>query len=427
MSMFTPATPVAIEHRITGLSAIDLFAAAERAKLLAQDDDALAIYDALTRDPDPDIRAEARFRKGMMLTERKRYTEAATAFRAVLDEKPDAAGVRLELARALAALGDEAAARRAIRQARASGLPLEVALAVDQFANALRSPKALGGSIELALAPDTNANRATSARTLDTVIAPLTLSKDARASSSIGVTVSSQVYGHVRLDDRLAVVPRASALGNFYSRREFEDVSSSALLGLDWRDGGTNIVTSFGYTWRWYAHRLYARTQTVNIDLVRALTARSQLTVRTSASRARYAANASQDGALYDLQIGYERAVSARSGAGLSIVTSRQAARDRGYSTLSGGVTSFAWLEVNHVTVFGSATLRRLVGDAKLFLFTDRRQDWLFAGSAGATFRQLTIRGFAPFARLSVERNRSSVGIYDYKRLSASFGLSRAF
>src|SRR5690606_8418728 len=97
------------------------------------------------RDPNLDIRSEARFRLGMMLADQKRHADAALAFRAILDEQPGAARVRLELARVLAAMGDEGRARQQIRQAQASGLPPEVAQVVDRFAAALRSNRRFGG------------------------------------------------------------------------------------------------------------------------------------------------------------------------------------------------------------------------------------------------------------------------------------------
>src|SRR5262249_27138482 len=140
--------------------------------------DAERIYRALARDPDPDLRAEARFRLGMMLATQHRYRAAAIAFRTLLDEKPGANRVRLELARVLALMGDDDAARRQLRQAQSMGLPPDVAVTVGRFANALRTSRPVGGSIELSLVPDSNINRATKAATVDTVIAPLTLDRD---------------------------------------------------------------------------------------------------------------------------------------------------------------------------------------------------------------------------------------------------------
>src|SRR5581483_8677364 len=198
-----PVAARAQQQTITGLSAVQLFDAAERAKQAGRTADALALYEALTRDPDPEIRAEARFRRGMLLADLHRYREAAESFRALLDEKPNAARVRLELARVLALMGDVSGARRSIRQAQAAGLPPDVALVVNQYANALRSPKLLGGSFGLALAPDTNINRATASRTLDTIIAPLTLSSDARAHSGIGLELGGQAYARIPLNRHL--------------------------------------------------------------------------------------------------------------------------------------------------------------------------------------------------------------------------------
>ena len=68
--------------------------------------------------------------------------------KALLDEKPSAGRPRLELARLLAAQGDEAGARRELRRAGAAGLPDDVARVVDRFATALRSVRPIGGASE---------------------------------------------------------------------------------------------------------------------------------------------------------------------------------------------------------------------------------------------------------------------------------------
>jgi len=324
-------------------------------------------------------------------------------------------------------MGDESGARRALRQAQAGGLPANVQLAVDQFANALRSPKLVGGSIEVALAPDSNVNRATSARTLDTVIAPLILSDDARAKSGLGISTSGQTYLRLPLSAHVAIVPRISAQGSFYKDAAYDDWSASALTGLEWQSARDRLTPSIGLTWRWYGKRLYARTQTLNIDWLRPLGRTTQLTANASASRARYIFNPLQDGAIYDVRLGIEHAFSARAGAGVSLSATRQTAKDPGYATWAGGVSLFGWREAGRTTLFASASIRRTEGDAALLLFPERRREWLYQFSAGATARQLAVKGFAPVARLSWERNRSTVGLYDYRRLAASLGITRAF
>lgn len=422
-----PSGAASAVTRIERLSPAQLFELAERARLAGRTDDALAMYEALARDPNPEVRAEARFRKGMTLAELKRYAAAAATFRALLDEKPNAARVRLELARVLALMGDEKAARRAVRQAQAAGLPQEVAVVVDQFAAALRSRKPFGGSFELALAPDTNVNRATGARTLDTVIAPLVLSEDARARSGLGVKVGGQAYARLPLSASLALLPRISGVGRFYRAGRFDDMSLSTLVGLERRGAKDRITLSGGSGWRWYGGKPYARTETASLDWIHAAGRRTQLVASIAASSARYFRNPLQDGAIYAASLSAERALSQTAGATLTVSADRQTARDPGYATASGGASLLGWKEIGKATVYVSGGLRRTEGDARLILFTDRRREWLYQAAAGATLRHLTYRGLAPTLRLTFERNVSTVGIYDYSRVAAEVGVTRAF
>jgi tetratricopeptide (TPR) repeat protein len=409
------------------LSAVALFTLADQARTVGREDQASAIYDALSHDPDPEIRAEALFRNGMMLAEQRKYKKAAIAFRRLLDEKPDATRVRLELARLLALIGDENAARRELRQARAEGLPSDVAIVVDQFANALRSRQGFGGSFEIALAPDSNINRATNARTLDTVIAPLTLSRDARSTSGIGLRAAGQGYARLPVATGLSLVPRLSGQGDLYRHGDFNDISASALIGLEWQVGRDRLSPSIGVTWRYYGGPLYARTQTAALNWLHPMGQRTQIEVQASANRARYVRNKLQDGGIYALRLGMEHALGRRSGGSLTVDAARQSARDPGYATWSGGGSLLAWRDIGRATVFLSAGIHRLEGDDRLFLFPYRRQEWLIQVGGGASFRRLMVAGFAPVLRVNYERNQSTLGLYDYHRIVSQIGVTRAF
>lgn len=421
------AMPAPAQTHIDHLSSVDLFDLADRARAAGQIDDAIAFYDALTNDPDTQVRAEARFRKGMMFADAKRWREAAIAFRALLDEQPNAPRVRLELARALAAMGDESGARRQIRQAQVTGLPPEVAVTVGRFDRALRSRKRWGGTFEVALAPDTNINRATQARVLDTIIAPLTLSEDARAQSGVGMRFAGQAFTRIGLIENLTLVPRISGLANLYRDHEFNDVSGSFLIGIEWLYGRDRLNVSAGPTRRWFGSRRYADTGAVTVDWLHGMGRTSQLVATASVSEANYARNDLQDGTLYDLGLSFEQALSARAGASVTLSGTRQTARDPGYATMAGGVTVTGWREAGHTTLFVSAGLRRTEADAALFLFGTRRQEWLMNARTGATFRGLAYRGFAPYIRLAYERNISTITLYQFRRVATEIGITRAF
>ncbi len=409
------------------VSAVELFALAARTEAAARPGDAETMYRALARDPDAEVRAEARFRLGQLLERLGRKREAATTYRALLDEKPGAARVRLELARLLTQLGDEGAARRELRQAQAGGLPPQVAQIVDQFAAALRSRKPWGASLEVALVPDSNVNRATDAATLDTVLAPLQLSRDARAQSGLGVRAAGQLYARVPIAPNLALVPRVSGQGDFYRQGRFNDVSASGLVGLEWSLGRDRLRPSIGGTQRWYGGSPYARTATAAIDWQHPLGRKAQLTTSATIAGTTYRGNALQDGLLLNAALSYERAFSARAGGSITLSATRQTARDPGYATASGAASLLGWREFGRTTVYATAGLRRLEGDARLFLFPERRRDWNLSLGAGATFRRLQVHGFAPLVRLDWERNRSTVGIYAFIRKAATIGLTRAF
>jgi outer membrane protein len=409
------------------LTASALFKVADQELQSGHTAAAITIYRALERDANISVRSEARFRHGQLLANRHKFAEAATLYRAILDEQPQAQRVRLELAAVLTSIGDLRGARGQLRQAQAGGLPPEVAQVVNQYVAALRSFKPWGGSFELALTPDSNINRATDGKTLDTVIAPLDLSRDARQRSGLGLKPSGQLYVRANLSKDLTLVPRISGQGTFYRQNQFNDVSGSAQLGLEWRLKSDRFTPSAGYTWRWYGGDLYARTRSFSIDWLHPAGKRGQFDTNLGISRARYVRNGLQDGVIYNGSVSYERALTARSGASVSLSANRQTARDPGYATASGAFGLVYWHDMGKFTVFGTATLSRLEADKRLSLFPERRREWYVRGGLGSIFRQVQVAGFSPVVRVTYERNWSTVGIYDFKRLVTDVGITRAF
>lgn len=421
------AAPAQAQSARSGLSAFDVLAVADQAREAGRMKEASTLYDAVAKDPNLEIRTEARFRKGMMLAALGRYREAAETFRRLLDEKPDAVRVRLELARVLAAMDDTAGARKAVRQAQAAGLPPEVAATVDQFANALRSRKRYGGSLQLALAPDSNINRATSAKTLDTVIAPLTLDEEAQARSGLGAKVGGQAYARQFLRPGVNLLAQASVSASLYRQDQFNDISASVLAGPEIQAGAQRWRPAIGVTRRFYGRTLYASTSTARVDWMRPLGPRTQLDAQASLSSASYRLNHLQDGEIGDLGASVQHAFNPRTGGSLSLAAARQTARDKGYATTSGGVSALIWRDIGSQTLFASIGVNALRADARLFPFTAARDEQLYRVMAGATFRGLTVRSFAPAVRVTHETNRSTVSLYDYSRTSVELGIERAF
>ncbi len=388
---------------------------------------AVVLYQALEANPDPEIRAEARFRHGQLLESQHRYKEAALLYRAILDEKPDAQRVRLELAKVYALMGDMPGARRALRQAQAGGLPPEVAQVVDQYAAALRSFKPVNMSLEITLAPSTNVNRATTAKTLDTIIAAFDLSDDARAKSGIGLRIGGQIFGRLPVKPKLQLTARISGQTNLYRTSQFDDAVTAGQIGVELQLGKVQLHPQVGRSYRWYGHNLYATTNSFSANATRQLGKRGQLEIQGGVGWADYRANDLQDGQIYDASVAYERAFTSRAGGSITLSGQRQVAADPGYSTALGGVSFVVWQELGKATVFTNVGISRLEADARIFFFPERRKEWLYRVGIGATLRQVKVAGFSPVVRMNYERNKSTVGIYDYRSFGGDIGIARAF
>ncbi len=409
------------------LTTAQLFQFADAARDRGDFEIAESAYRALATNPDIELRTEARFRLALMLANLKRHTDSAVLLRQILDDKPDAARVRLELARILALMGDMSGAARELRQAQATGLPPEVARLVDIYTNALRSRKPFGASMEIALAPDSNINRATQSTTLDTIIAQFDLSEDAQAQSGVGLSLKGQAYARAGISERSSLLVRLSADANLYRKSAFNDISLGVQAGPEIRSGKDRIRPSAGYIYRWYGGDPFADTVSAAINIQHPMGNRAQLGFNGSVGRTNNRRNDLQDGEIYAASVTYERAFSAKFGGGLTLTGVRQALRDPGYATASGTVQAVAYREIGQMTAAAALSYSHLEADKRLFLFPRRRVDNRFNASLSTQFRQITIQGFAPLLRVSYERNISTVGIYDYARVAAEIGITRAF
>lgn len=405
-----------------------LFELAEAARAAGDFATAETAYRALAENPDPELRTEARFRLGLLLADQLgRPRDAAVEFRRILDEKPDAPRVRLELARMQALMGNLGAAEREFRAAQAGGLPPEVEKLVRFYANALSAEKPLGASIEVALAPDSNVNRATRADTLSTVIGDFTLSDDAKSSSGLGLALRGQAYYRTRIDARARLLVRLAGRANLYRKSRFDDQQVSLLAGPEYRLGADRLSLAGGIAQRWYGGADYSLTYGISGNWQHPLGSRAQLRLDASLNHVENRPNPLQSGEDYALSVGIDRAFSSRMGGGVQISAGRTAAHDPGFSDVTLGVNTYLFREMGQTTLVGSLGYTRLEADARLLLYPRRRVDDRFTANLGATFRFLRIGSLAPFARIGVEHNRSTVGIYHFTRVSGELGLGAAF
>lgn len=428
--MFAPAAQAqdAPTRQSVTLTPAQLFLYADAARDAGDFAAAETAYRALTANRDLELRTEARFRLAMMLADQQhKYREAAIELRQILDEKPKAARVRLELARMHAQLGNTGAAARELRAAEAAGLPPEVEQMVRFYANALNARKPFGGSLEVALAPDSNINRATKSDTLGTVIGDFTLDDAAKAHSGVGLSVRGQTYGRLPLGAKANLLARVSGSGDIYRDHGFDDYILGVQLGPELVSGADRIALSAGPSWRWYGTDPYSFTYGGNVSWQHPLGKRTQLRVDGGAARVDNKRNDLQDSTVWSLSAGLDRAFSARFGGGVQLYGTREAARDPGYATVSGGLGTYLFREFGKITAVLSLGYSHLEADERLALYPARRVDDRFTASLAATFRAIRVGSIAPLARIKWERNISTIELYDFARVAAEIGITTAF
>lgn len=414
-------------QRTVSLSAQQLLDLADRARDSGDSAAAEAAYRALFADPSVDLRSEARFRLAMLLVKQRRLPDAAVLLRQILDEQPNAQRVRLELAQVLDLIGDDAGARRALREAQAGGLPPDVARFVDRYSAALRAQKPIGASIDIALAPDSNINRATRSETLGTVLGDFALDDQARQRSGLGLALRGQGYARLPLGKQVNLFGRVSGSADLYHNGAFNDMALGASLGPELRSGADRLSLEVGGLWRHYGGQSYSRAVTIGFNYLHPLGRKAQLRAATNLAFVDNRLNPLQDGRTYAASLSYERALSARAGIGITLTADRQALRDPGYATWGGQATLFGYREFGPATLVATLGHGRLKADQRLLLFPAARSDRLYRASLGATFRNLRFGTFAPFVRATYERNHSTTEIYEFRKLRAELGITRAF
>lgn len=410
------------------LSPAELFAFADAARDREDFETAQTAYRALASHPDPELRAEARFRLALMLADAMgQHQDAAILLREILDEKPDAARVRVELARMQAMMGNFGAARRELRAAQAAGLPPEVERLVSFYTSALAARKPLGGSFQIALAPDSNINRATQSETLETVIGDFDLSDDAQATSGVGVSLRGQGYFRAPLGGSTDLLIQANGSARFYEKDEFNDYILSVEAGPQFTWGGERLSLALLASHRWFGGDPYNLAYGVTGNWARPVSQTSRVSLDATAIISQDDRNDLRDAERYSLSLGYDKAFSARFGGGVRLSGYREAARDPGYSLTNGGASVYLFREVGETTVVVNAGYSHLEADERLVLYPQRRVDDRVDAAISGTFRSLRVGPFAPLASLRFERNFSSVAIYDYKRFAVELGVTAAF
>lgn len=403
----------------------DVFALALRMAESGKREPAIDLLEALAHNRAPEIRAEARFRKAMLLESGGDRAGAARAYRAVLDEQPDAPRVRLELARVLAQMGETEAARDQLRRASTLGLPEEVAQVVDRLQLALRSQARRGATIQIALAPDSNAVSAHRASTVDVNGSRLTLEDEARSHASLGVSAAAEAFWRPSIGARANLLLNLSGSADIYTYSRANDIAVGVALGPEILRGPTRYRPAVRFDQRWFGQKPYATGAGASLNVLHQIGSTSQVQFDFTALRRDFSANPGLDGTAWQAMVRYDRAFSPRFVARVGVRAGRQHAREDAYGNRSWGLDMIASRDLGRQTVYARASFTAIRGDAPYTLPPARRDDRIVDLEAGVSLRRFSVHGLVPSIRVHHVDSSSPVFFHAFRRTRIEFGITR--
>ncbi|HWA61001.1 MAG TPA: porin family protein [Caulobacteraceae bacterium] len=371
---------------------------------------------------------EVLFLLAMVAEAKGQYAEAIARLRAILEDHPGAARVRLELGRAFFLSGDDANAERQFQLALAQKLPAGVEGNVQKYLAAIRARRSWSLSVSMAFAPDSNVNAATGASQVDIYGLPFTLSPDARRHSGAGLAVDLAGEWSPRLGRTARLRLGATADAVVYGRSDFDDITATAYAGPSKLGDRWQASALFVGTRRWYGGQVYYEGPGGRLEGAYVPTARLRLDASAELQRLSYRLNPGQSGTAATLNASALYALDPASLVHVAAWASRLGARDPAYGYWSGGAAAGYLRELpKGFSVSVEPSISRTVYDRPLAAFGAVRRDTTFQVSVGLLNRRLHWRGLAPRVAVVWADNRSSIPLYGFSRLRGELRLTRQF
>ena len=371
---------------------------------------------------------ERRFLLGAVYMRLRQPREAAKQYEAILAIRPDLTRVRLELARAHYAAGQDDKARHHFQLSLGDGLPSSVESAVEGFLNAIDARKRWSAHVSLAALPETNAVRRTGRETVQIAGATFRLNEDAREASGVGTRLSAgAAYAPVvgrGLRGHLAL----STAAKLYERSAWNDI---ALLG---KAGLTRLFDGGSASGGAQAGRRWQGTEGFRHSIGPWASVDYRLSPRT-----RVSANAAVDHRTHDERDDLDGWRVALNPVLRYVLDSQtllevgpqfeaiQARADHRASRLAGIGVGISRAFENGISASLSASVRRQAYRADDPLFGVRREDRVMWLSGRVLHRSLQLGGFAPYVGYTYERSRSTIPLHAYENHGAILGLTREF
>lgn len=375
---------------------------------------------------DPAI--ERQFLDGMNAYGARDYRHAEFMFRRILDRNPELLRVRLELARALFMQKEDEQAEYHFRLAAGEHPPSGVARNIARFREAIRARRAWRFNFDMGFAPDSNINSATNKESVDVYGLPFQLDPSARARSGTGHFVGGDASLRLNRSGRFPVYLGAFGRWVRYADHDFDDAYVGGEAGPELELAGGQLRTTATGLMRWYGRRPLLSSFGAHLEYEKLVGDRWTLGGTLLVRHNDYARRRDVDGWDAELRASANRPLGATTlGFGYAGIE-RSWANDPGQAFWRerigiGVLKEIGWGLRPQLSI----DLARQVGDGLLAPFGKERRDWFLQGHFSIYKRDWNVRGFAPSLSLTITRNKSTLSLYDEKRVRGEVRLTKAF
>ncbi|WP_150125384.1 surface lipoprotein assembly modifier [Sphingomonas sp. LM7] len=426
-------TPCAAESCELRLTPAQLLASAERLVTLRRFDEARPLVEALKLAPG--YKLQTRFLTGLIAAESGDFHAAADQYKAILADDPAQTRVRLELGKAMMAMGKPQSADKQFRLAgQDRELPPELAKAIRGVRAVIRQQRAWRLDVDFGIAPDSNINNATAVDQVTVNLGgyqlPLELNEAAKARSGTGQTATISAGLRLPVGTDLSMLVDLDSNGSNYAGSEYDDYLVQFAAGPELRlSQAASISAEALGAQRWYGGRLITRQAGIKAGAQTILGASDRVGIQLDMRHTEALFDPGYSGWQAGLYGTFEHALSRSLIGSVSVFGRRDWLNEAAYSNKEAGTSLAFGGELPHGINFSlSGTASHAVYDAPLQFFSaEPRRDWRLSARATLGNRGIRVFGFSPELSLAYARTDSSIAFYSTDRLRFRVALARYF
>ena len=390
-------------------------------------EDALAFLEQ-ARPADEDEAIERRFLLGAVYMRLGRPREAAEQYEAILAIRPDLTRVRLELARAHYAAGQDDKAKYHFQLSLGGELPSSVESVVEGILNAIDARKRWSACVSLAALPETNAVRRTDRETVQIGGATFRLNEDAREASGVGAQISAGAAYSPIVGSGLRGHLALSTAAKLYEQSAWNDIAIVGKAGLTRLFDGGSVSGGIQAGRRWQGTKGFQYSVGPWASFGARVSNRIHVSASTNVDHRTHDERDELDGWRVSVNPAVRYVLDSQTllevGPHFEAI---EAQADHRASRLAGIGVGVSRAFESGITASLSASFQRRRYRADDPLFGMRRRDRVMWLSGRVLHRSIQLGGFAPYVGYSYERSRSNIPLHEYENHGAILGFTREF